>query len=212
MAGGVDQVVEAGAAAGDLQAVDAAEAAVVEQDDDELVAEHHRGGELGVHHHVAAVAEHHHDLALGVGHLDAEAAGDLVAHGREAVFEVVAVGAGRCARACAARPAGRRRRRPRWRRRRGCADGADHLHVGGERVARGRGGDRVDGGGPVGLEAGVDVGGAVVAEERRRARRGRARASATSGQRVVLVGVVGRDVDRDEAAVRRPGRAPRSRW
>src|SRR5690606_41705741 len=54
-------------------------------------AEHHRGGELGVHHQVAAVADHHHHLALRRSQLHAQAAGDLVAHARVAVLEVVAV-------------------------------------------------------------------------------------------------------------------------
>ena len=46
-----------------LQAVDAAEAAIVEHHDDELHAEHHRGGDLGIHHQIGAVADHHDDVA-----------------------------------------------------------------------------------------------------------------------------------------------------
>ena len=113
--GVLEQVVEALAAGRALQAVDAAEAAVVEHDDGELHAEHDRGRDLGVHHQVRAVADHDDHLALGPRHLDAEAAGDLVAHAGIAVFEVVAAGLGGAARACAARPAGRRRRRRRYR-------------------------------------------------------------------------------------------------
>ena len=67
-------------------------AAVVEHGQDQLLAEHDRGLQLGVHHHVAAVADHDEDFAVGQGHLHAQAAGDLVAHAGEAVFHVVAVG------------------------------------------------------------------------------------------------------------------------
>ena len=61
----------------------------------ELAAEHHRGRDLGIHHQVAAVADHHDHFALGPRHLHAEAAGDLVAHARVAVFDVVAAGRAR---------------------------------------------------------------------------------------------------------------------
>ena len=87
-----EQVVEALAAGRALQPVDAAEAAIVEHHDDELATEHDRGCDLRVHHQVAAVADHDEDLALGLRHLDAEPAGDLVAHAGKAVFEVVAAG------------------------------------------------------------------------------------------------------------------------
>ena len=80
-----------------LQALDAAEAAVVEHHDGQLGAERDRGRDLGVHHQVAAVADQHADLALRLRELDAQPAGDLVAHARVAVFEVVAGGVG-CAR------------------------------------------------------------------------------------------------------------------
>ena len=55
-------------------------------------AEHHRGGDLGVDHEVAAVADHHDDLAFGPRQLHAEPAGDLVAHAGVAVFQVVGAG------------------------------------------------------------------------------------------------------------------------
>ena len=42
-------------------------------------------------HQVGAVADQHVDLALGRGHLHAEPAGDLVAHARVAVLDVVAL-------------------------------------------------------------------------------------------------------------------------
>ena len=59
----LEQIVEAGAAGRLLQAVDAAEAAIVEHDDGELLAEHHRGGEFGIHHQIGAVADHDDDVA-----------------------------------------------------------------------------------------------------------------------------------------------------
>jgi hypothetical protein len=99
-------VVEAGAAAGQLQALDAAEAAVVQHHDDELESQHDRGGDLGIQHQVGAVAHHHDHLVLRARHLHAQAAGDLVAHAGIAVFDVVVARANRRATACAARPAG----------------------------------------------------------------------------------------------------------
>ena len=85
----LQQIVEVGAAGAHLQPVYAAIAAIVEEHDGELQPEHHRRGDLGVEHQVGAVADHDDDLLVGLGHLDAEPAGDLVAHGREAVFGVV---------------------------------------------------------------------------------------------------------------------------
>ena len=87
-----EQIVEAFSAARLLQPVDAAVAAVVEHDDHELRAEHHRRCDFRVEHQVAAVADQHDDLALWIRHLDADAAGDLVAHARVAVFDVVGAG------------------------------------------------------------------------------------------------------------------------
>ena len=60
-----------------------------------LIALLDRGDDLRRHHQVRAVADHHVDLARRIGHLDAEAPGDLVAHARVAVLEVVAVGLAR---------------------------------------------------------------------------------------------------------------------
>src|SRR5690606_11363818 len=90
-----EEVVEVGAAGGHLQPVDAAKTAVVEHDDGELSAHHDTRRNLRVQHHVAAVPEHDDDVGVGPGDLDAEPAGDLVAHGRIAVVEVVAAGEGR---------------------------------------------------------------------------------------------------------------------
>ena len=83
----------------------------------------------------------HDDLAVGLRHLHAEAAGDLIAHAGEAVFEMVGGGrarlpelvqfAGQAARAQQQRNVAAE-----------CAlHRADHLRVGGQRI--GRGGDRV---------------------------------------------------------------------
>ncbi len=67
---------------------------VLHEDDDELDALGHGGDELGVEHQVRAVADHDDDLALvAVGKepaLGPQAAGDLVSHARERVFDVVA--------------------------------------------------------------------------------------------------------------------------
>ena len=57
-----------------------------------FVSQHDDGGDLGVEHQVAAVAEDDDHLALGLRELDAEPAGDLVAHAREAVLDVIAAG------------------------------------------------------------------------------------------------------------------------
>ena len=103
--------------------------------DGELLAQHHRGRDLGIHHHVAAVAEHDDDLVVGLGHLDAEPAGDLVAHGSSRI-PCGSCPARRPARACATRPAGRPRRRPASRSSRARVHRADHLRVRRQRVGR----------------------------------------------------------------------------
>src|SRR2546430_1859351 len=53
---------------------------IFEEDDGELVALLQGGDDLIAQHQVAAVPDHDEDLAAGVGHLDAQAAGNLVAH------------------------------------------------------------------------------------------------------------------------------------
>ena len=85
----VEHVVEARAAAFQLQPLDAAVAAVVEDHDDELAAEHHRRREFRVEHHVRAVADDHDHFAFGPREFRAEAARDLVAHARVRVVHVV---------------------------------------------------------------------------------------------------------------------------
>ena len=194
-------VVELGAAALLLQPVDAAVAAVVGQHDGEGDAPHHRGGELGVRHHVGAVADEADHLLRRIGELDPHGAGDLVAHAGVAVLHVVAAlgrlpehlqrarhGAG------GAHGDGVLGRHPLHR--------ADHLGVGGELVGvlRRRGGDLGDGGVPVGAGLGVGRGEARVAEggvdllERHLG-------VADDADGAVLQRVVAVDVDRDELAV-----------
>ena len=73
-------------------------AVVLDQDHDQLDPLGDGGDEFGVHHQVGAVPHHHDDVALrpalrGFGQggaLDAEAAGDFVAHAGVGVFDVVA--------------------------------------------------------------------------------------------------------------------------
>src|SRR3712207_4213064 len=65
------------------------EARVVHEDYCELVALLDRGDYLRVHHQVRAVPYHDVDLPLGSRHLYPEATGDLVAHRRVAVLDVV---------------------------------------------------------------------------------------------------------------------------
>ena len=69
-----EEVVERGAATTALQPVDAAEPAIVEHDDVELLAEHHRGRDLGVYHQIGAVADQCPDLAIGHRELGPERA------------------------------------------------------------------------------------------------------------------------------------------
>jgi hypothetical protein len=64
---------------------------VVYQYDGELVALLDGGDDLRVHHQVGAVATHNVHLPLRGRHLDAEAFGDLVAHRRVAILDVVAL-------------------------------------------------------------------------------------------------------------------------
>ncbi len=89
---GREEIVEAGAAGCRLQALDATKAAIVEQHDGELATELDRGRDLRVHHQIGAVADEHDDLAFGHRQLDAEPAGDLVAHAGIAVFDVIGAG------------------------------------------------------------------------------------------------------------------------
>src|SRR5438093_123927 len=86
------EIVERGATAAALQAVDAAEAAVVEHNDVELLVEHHRSRDLGIHHQIGAVTDKHPDLAVRHGELGPEPAGDLVPHAGIAVLDVIGAG------------------------------------------------------------------------------------------------------------------------
>ena len=110
-------------------------AVVLDEDDRQLDALRDGGDELLGHHQIGAVADHHEHLALGRGHLDAEPAGDLVAHAREAVLDVVALRVARAPQLVQVAGHATRPRRPR--RRVGsddAVDGADHLALGGQRA------------------------------------------------------------------------------
>ena len=73
------------------QRPDRPEAVVLDEHDDELDPLLDRGHELLAHHQVGAVADHHEHVAVGGSEAHAEAAGDLVAHRRVAVLDVVAL-------------------------------------------------------------------------------------------------------------------------
>ena len=62
---------------------------VLHQHHDDLDALLHRGDQFGRHHQVRAVTDHDEHVAVGGGHFDADAAGDLVSHAGVAVFDVV---------------------------------------------------------------------------------------------------------------------------
>ena len=161
------------------------------------------GDDLLGHHQERAVADHHVDLAVGRGELDPEAAGDLVAHARVAVLDVVALRVARAPQLV--QVAGHRAggadddvARPG-----DAVDDADHLALGGAR----RVAERVralDGRVPLGGEArGALAVGGVGAPA---LERGVERLQAVAGvgderQPGVLEGVDGRDVEVDEADV-----------
>src|SRR5688572_17249288 len=73
-----------------LQAVDAAEAAVVAEHDEQRMTACNRGRDLGIHHEVTAVPDQDRDYAVGVRHLYAESARNLVPHAGVTVLEVIA--------------------------------------------------------------------------------------------------------------------------
>ena len=73
------------------QRADRRVAVVVDEHDRDLDPFRDRRHEVAGQHEVRAVADHHVDLALGCGELDADPAGDLVAHARVAVLDVVAL-------------------------------------------------------------------------------------------------------------------------
>src|ERR1700722_5146626 len=84
------KVVERRAPSRLLQTVDAAKAPIVVDDDNEFLPQHHGRGDLRIHHEIRAVAENHDHFPIRQRHLDADPAGDLVAHAGITVFEVVA--------------------------------------------------------------------------------------------------------------------------
>ena len=162
------------------------------------------GDDLLGHHQERAVADHHVDLAVGRGELDAEAAGDLVAHARVAVLDVVALRVARAPQLV--QVAGHRARRAHddVARAGDAVDDAEHLALRGQRAVAERVG-LLDGRVPLGGEPGgalgvVGVGAAALerAAQRLEARRAR---RPTSGRPGVLERVDGRDVEVDEARV-----------
>ena len=84
----LEQVVERRHALEGLQAIDHRIAAVVADDDDELVTGNDRGIHVRVHHQIGAVADHRDDVGIRHGHLGAPGAGDLVTHARETELAV----------------------------------------------------------------------------------------------------------------------------
>ena len=125
-----EKVPERGAATRLLEPIDAAEAVVVEDHDDERQAHRHRGRDLGVHHQIAAVADHDEHVAVGQRHLRAETTGDLVSHAGISVLEVIALRIGRAPELVklAGQPAGGAHDDAARSGR--AVDGADHLSVG----------------------------------------------------------------------------------
>ena len=203
---GPEQVVERRAAAGLLQAVDAAEAVVVEEHDHELLSHRDRGRDLRVHHEVAAVADHDEDLAVRERQLRPEAPGDLVSHARVAVLEVVAARIPRPPEAVELAGEAARGADDHVARARGPVDRADHLGLGGRNVLAGRRGE-VDEARPLGGEPprGLRPGG----RRAPRPERGRQllQAAARVGEerlRLVLAGVVCRDVQGHQGETGRP--------
>ena len=77
--------------------------------------EHHRGRDLGIHHQIGAVADRHDDLAVRQRHLDAERRRRSRSPCRNSRIRRGSRAARPAARACAIRPAVRRRRRRRRR-------------------------------------------------------------------------------------------------
>src|SRR5262252_4184208 len=91
-AGSGEQVVEARVARRALQALDAAEAAVIEEHDDELEPQANGGGNLAVEHEVRPITHQHDHFPLWLRELHSERTRDLVAHARVTVLEVITTG------------------------------------------------------------------------------------------------------------------------
>src|SRR3989442_13794500 len=83
---------ETGGALRPRRGADGGDAVVVDEDHRDLQVLLYRRDQLLGHHQVRAVTDHDVDLTLGSGQLHAQAAGDLVAHRRVAVLDVVALG------------------------------------------------------------------------------------------------------------------------
>src|ERR671930_191539 len=102
---------EARRADGPRQRADRRVAVVVDEHDDDRDPLGDGGDELARKHQVRPVADEDEDLALGRGELDAHATGDLVAHARVAVLDVVALAGGVAGVPELVQVAGRRARR-----------------------------------------------------------------------------------------------------
>ena len=132
----LEHVIEAGRTGAALQIVDAAVSLVVEYDHNDFLPHHDRRGQFGIHHHIAPVAHHDKNFAVRQGHLDPEAAGDLVSHAGIGVLDVVSGGPGRAPELVQFARQGARRanhhrvfvRRP--------VDGPEDLHVRERRTPR----------------------------------------------------------------------------
>ncbi len=126
---------------------------VLHQDDDDLQVLLDGGDQLLRHHQVGAVADHDEDVPVGAGHLDAEPAGDLVAHAGVAVLDVVPLrvaGAPQLVQVAGHRPGRAHHDVPRAGE---LVDRPDHLGLGGQRPVPERVGllhGRVPGGGQSG--------------------------------------------------------------
>ena len=192
-----------------LEPVDAAIAAVIEHNHDQLEAEPDGGFQLGVQHQVAAVAHGDEHVPPGLRLFHAKAASDLVAHAGEPVLDMVAAGlAGapqlvqlpRQAAGGADHDAARAGR---------AIDSAHHLRVGRQRVA-GRCGGPFDRLVPAGAQPGSAVapgfGRAVASEQLAQRLQPAQRVSHQRGG-AMLAGVKRLDVELDQGGRPRQQRA-----
>ena len=130
-----EQVVERSAAGADLKPVDAAETAVVGDDQRHRPAHHHRCRQFRVQHQIGSVTRKHDVRAVGRRHIHTDTGRHLVTHAGKPVFHVIAVNASdlpqlvKLSRHRACRSDNDRLRRA------GTVDGADHLTVGRQRIA-----------------------------------------------------------------------------
>jgi hypothetical protein len=84
-----NQIIERDSALSVLKAVDNSEAAVVADDNNDLVAGEDRRIDVRVHHKVGAVAKHHKRVSIRVRHCRAPSSRDFVAHGEPPVADQI---------------------------------------------------------------------------------------------------------------------------